>query len=250
MRKLRTRILVGGAVAITAGAAAFAVTTAAGAKTTASTTALTTATAKAGTTLSITAGASTIKVGERDAIEGTLLANGKPAAHKVVELRAYSARTHRWRAVRITLTGKQGQVRFGVRPWATRDYELFYHGNAKLAGATSAQVTVTVTGAPAKWPTVLSLSAAPGGVKAGQAVKLTGTLSVEGRPLRHRAVALDRYDAATKKWVRTGIEFTGARGQVSFTREPTSSATFELVYAGGPRLTAAHSASDTVTVTG
>lgn len=249
MRKPRTRVLVGGAVAIFAGATAFAVTTAAGAMTTANTTALTTATAKAGTTLSIAAGTSTIKVGERDTIEGTLLANGKPAAHKVVELRAFNARTHRWRAIRITLTGKQGQVKFGLRPWETRDYELFYHGNAKLAGATSAQVMVTVTGTPAKWPTVLSLSAVPGSVRAGEAVKLTGTLSVEGRPLRHRVVSLYRYDAATKKWVRTGIEFTGPRGEVSFTREPTSSATFELVFAGGPRLTAAHSASDAVAVT-
>ena len=33
-------------------------------------------------------------------------------------------------------------------------------------------------------------------------------------------------------------------------REPSTTATFELVYSGGPTLTAAHSAKVTVTVTG
>ena len=87
MRKLRTRILVGGAVAVSAGATAFAVTSTADATTTAKTAALTTTTAKTGTTLSIMAGESTIKAGQKDSISGTLLAGGSPAAGRAVEWR-------------------------------------------------------------------------------------------------------------------------------------------------------------------
>ena len=157
MRKLRARILAGGAVAVLAGATAFAVTSTAGATTTARATALAVAPAKAGTTvqagttvktgttLSVAAGRPAIKAGERDTISGTLLAGGNPAASRVVELYRYNDERRRWRLVRIKLTGKDGTVTFTVRPGITRQYELTYRGNPALAPATSGKATVTVT---------------------------------------------------------------------------------------------------------
>ena len=145
MRKLRARILAGGAVAVLAGATAFAVTSTAGATTTARTAALTTTAVKTGTTLSVAAGRPAIKAGERDTISGTLLAGGNPAASRVVELYRYNDERRRWRLVRIKLTGKDGTVTFTVRPGVTRQYELTYRGNRALAPATSGKATVTVT---------------------------------------------------------------------------------------------------------
>ncbi len=146
MRKLRTRILTGGAVAVFAGATAFAVTSTADA-TTATTAALTaTATAKVSTTLSISARKATIEPGRRDVITGKLAqAGGAPVGRRVVELYRYDATQKKWVLARVKLTHKAGEARFIVRPLATAEYELVYHGNDKLAGSRSAPVTVTVT---------------------------------------------------------------------------------------------------------
>jgi hypothetical protein len=256
MRKLRTRVLVGGAVAVFAGAAAFAVTSTADATTTAKTAALagttvkTDTTGKAGTTLSITAGESTIKGGDKDSISGTLLAGGSPAAHRVVELYRYNSQSQKWRPVRIKLTSTAGAVTFTVRPAVTREYELVYHGNSALAASASSAVTVTVSPPAAKRVTSLSVSATPASVAAGRPATIAGVLTAGARPLARRAVSLYRYDAAGKQWVRVAVALTGPRGGVRFVREPSATATFELGYAGGPALTAARSAKATVTVTG
>ena len=250
MRKLRTRILVGGAVAVFAGATAFAVTSTADATTTAKTAALTTTTAKTGTTLSITAGESTIKGGQKDSISGTLLAGGSPAAGRAVELYRYNYRLQKWRLIRIKLTGKAGAVTFTVHPGITREYELVYHGNSTLAASTSSATTITVSPPAAKRATTLSIGAAPAGITAGRPAKISGVLAAGTRPLAHRVVSLYRYDAAARKWARVAVQLTGPRGGVLFVREPSATATFELVYSGGPALTAAHSAKATVTVTG
>lgn len=145
MRKLRSRILVGGAVAALAGATAFAVTSTADATTTAKTTALTTTTAKTGTTLSIAARKTTITAGERDVISGKLAKAGDtPAGRRIVELYRYNVKEKKWVPVRAKLTRKAGGARFIVRPLVTAEYELVYHGNAALAASHSAPLTVTV----------------------------------------------------------------------------------------------------------
>jgi hypothetical protein len=64
----------------------------------------------------------------------------------VVELEKYNAKLKKWQAVRIKLTGRAGRVRFAVRPLATSEYEIVYHGNSKLAASQSNPITVTVTG--------------------------------------------------------------------------------------------------------
>jgi hypothetical protein len=147
MRKLRTRILVGGAVAVFTGATAFAVTSTADATaTTATTVALATTAAKTSTTLSISARKATIESGRRDVISGKLAqAGGVPVGRRVVELYRYDASQKKWVLARVKLTHKAGGARFIVRPLVTAEYELVYHGNDKLAGARSAPVTITVT---------------------------------------------------------------------------------------------------------
>lgn len=250
MRKLRTRVLVGGAVAVFAGATAFAVTSAASATTATRTAALTSTSGKTGTTLSVAAAQSTIKAGAKDTISGTLRAAGQPARRRVVELYRYSDRLKRWRLIRVKLTGETGAVAFTVHPYTTRRYELVYHGNSTLSASTSSATTVTVEPSGAKRATALSISAAPGGITSGHTTAITGFLTADAKPLRHRIVSLYRYDGATKKWVRIAVELTGPRGGVRFVREPSATTAFELVYSGGPLLTAAHSPQTTVTVTG
>lgn len=148
MRKLRTRILTGGAVAVFAGATAFAVTSTADATTSsaATATALTAATAKAGTTLSASVRKATIPAGRRDVIVGKLAQAGDaPVGRRVLELYRYNPSTKKWVLTRVKLSHKAGEVRFIVRPLVTAEYEVVYHGNDKLAGSRSAPVTVTVT---------------------------------------------------------------------------------------------------------
>lgn len=151
MRKLRTRILIGAAVATFAGAAAFAAVSMTDDGTTANTVALTTAanqasvTAKTGTTLSIAAGKSTIAAGRLDVISGTLATGSAPDGRRIVELYRYNGKTGKWVPVRVNLTRKGGAVRFAIRPLVTAKYELVYHGNATLGAAHSNPVTVTVT---------------------------------------------------------------------------------------------------------
>ena len=148
MGKLRTRILTGGAVAVFAGATAFAVTSTADATTTpaATATALTATAAKTSTTLSASARKATITAGRRDVIIGKLAqAGGTPVGRRVLELYRYNPETKKWVLTRVKLSHKAGEVRFIVRPLATAEYEVVYHGNDKLAGSRSAPVTVTVT---------------------------------------------------------------------------------------------------------
>jgi hypothetical protein len=251
MRKPRTRTLVATAAAAAATATAgFMIATTAGASTTTTTGTLTAATGTTGTSLSITAAQSTIAAGQRDRISGTLLAGGSPAAHRVVLLEGYNDRLKKWRPIRIKLTNKAGAVTFSVRPAVTRQYEIVYRGNSTLAAAHSGVATITVTGSVPKGPSALSVTAAPASISAGGSVKISGVLTSGTKPLAHRIVALLRYDPATKKWVRVAVHRTGPQGGVLFDREPSGTATFELVFPGGPWFAGSHSGTVTVTVAG
>ncbi len=154
MRKLRTRITAGAAVAAFAGAAAFAAVSMTGNATAANTVALTTTnsttantavTAKAGTALSVEVSRPTIAAGRVDVISGTLTAGSTPAGRRIVELYRLDRKTGKWFPARVNLTRKGGIVRFAIRPLVTAEYELVYHGSAKLAPVRSSPVTVTVT---------------------------------------------------------------------------------------------------------
>jgi hypothetical protein len=251
MRKPRTRTLIAAAaVAAATATAGFMIASTAGASTTTTTGTLAAATAKAGTTLSITAGQSTIAAGQQDTVSGTLLSGGSPDPRRVVDLYRYSDRLHRWRLVRIRLTNPAGTVTFHVSPAVTRRYELVYHGNSTLSAARSGVVTVVVTGSLPRRPTTLSIAASAATVTAGGSTKISGMLTAGPAPVRDRLVFLCRYDAATKKWVRVAVHRTGQNGGVLFVREPSDTATFVLVFPGGPRFAGSRSGAVTVTVTG
>ena len=161
MRKLRTRIMVGAAVATFAGTAAFAAVSMTESATAANTVALTTTgtttgntnsstangvvTAKAATALSIEVGKPAIQAGRLDVIRGRLTAGGTPTGRRIVELYRFDAKTGKWIPARVNLTRKGGVVRFAIRPLVDARYELVYHGGAKLAPARSSTVTITVT---------------------------------------------------------------------------------------------------------
>jgi hypothetical protein len=252
MRKPRTRTLVAAAaVAAATATAGFMIASTAGASTTAMPAALTAATGNNdGTTLSIAAGESTIAIGQKDTVSGTLLANGAAPGHRVVELYRYNGRTNRWRPVRIKETSAAGSVQFTVSPLATARYELGFRGNGKLGAVRSGAVTIAVTPS-GKLASTLSIAASSTSINSGGTIKITGTLTtVNSTPVPGRIVFLRRYNPTTKKWVNVAVKRTGAKGVVFFVRAPSTTATFELAFPGGPRFAASNSATVSVTVTG
>jgi hypothetical protein len=256
MRMLRTRTLIAtAAVAAATATAGFMIASTAGASTTAMTGTLTavggsTGTGNNGATLSIAASESTISTGQQDTVSGTLQASGTAAGHRKVGLLRYSARLNRWRLVRVKETSADGSVQFTVRPLDTARYELGYRGGAKVGAVRSGAVTITVT-PTGKLATTLSIAAPAAAVQAGSTTRITGTLTTVGAtPVPGRPVVLTRYNPATKKWVRVAVKRTGPKGVVFFVRAPSTTATFQLVFPGGPRFASAHSTSVTVTVTG
>jgi hypothetical protein len=252
----RTRTLIAtAAVAAATATGGFIVASTAGASTPAVPAALTavtgtTGTGNDGTTLSIVAGESTITIGQPDTISGTLLSDGTAPGHRVVELYRYSTRLNRWRVVRIKEASANGSVQFTVRPLDTARYELGYRGNAKLAAVRTGAVTIAVTPS-GKLATTASITASPTTVNSGGTIRLTGTLTtVNATPVPHRLVFLTRYNPTTKQWVRVAVKHTGPKGVVFFVRAPSTTATFQLVFPGGPRFAGSHSATVTVTVGG
>ena len=251
MRMPRTRTLIAtAAVAAATATAGFMIATTAGASTTTTTDTLTAAGGSTGTAFSITASESTIAIGQKDTVSGTLTVNGAAAGHRVVGLLRYDSRQNRWRVARIKETNANGSVQFTVRPLDTARYELGFRGNAKLAAVRSAAVTIAVT-PTGKLATTLSVTASTTTVNSGGTVKLTGTLTtVNTTPVPGRLVFVARYNPATKKWAKVAVKRTGPKGMVFYVRAPSTTATFELVFPGGPRFARSHSAPVTITVAG
>ena len=251
MRMPRRRTLIAGtALAAVTATAGFVIASTAGASTRTTTGTLTAASATAGTQLSITTGQSTIAAGQQDSISGTLTSSGSPEPHRVVDLYRYSQRLNRWRLIRAKVTNQAGTVKFDVRPGVTRKYELVYHGNSTLAATRSGAVTVTVTGSLPRTATRLSITASATSITAGGTTKISGVLTAGGGPVQHRLVLLRRFNPTTKEWVRVAVKRTGPQGVVFFIRAPSTTATFELVFPGGPRFAGSQSGTVTVTVAG
>jgi hypothetical protein len=236
MRSTLTRILVGAAIAATAVGTAVGTAGAAG------------ATTKTHTTLSIVAARSTIIAGQTDTISGTLRAADKSSTvKKTVELKRWNPSLKKWVLRQANLTGKNGWVRFTVKPSVTSRFELVFPGTRTLAASHSGVVTIHVL--PAKTATQLSIAATPSTITVGSTTKISGVLTAGTTPLPKRLVYLYRWNATTKHWDKVSVNVTGPKGGVSFTRKPpVGSVTFELVFFGSPKLAAAHSAPVTVTV--
>jgi len=188
--------------------------------------------------------------GQQDTVRGTLQANGAAAGHRKVGLLRYSARLNRWRIVRVKETNADGSVQFTVRPLDTTRYELGFRGNAKPGAVRSGAVTIAVTPS-GKLATTLHVTASSTTIDSGGTVKLTGTLTtVNATPVPGRLVFVARYNPATKKWAKVAVKRTGPKGMVFYVRAPSTTATFELVFPGGPRFASSHSAPVIVTLTG
>ncbi|HTR95131.1 MAG TPA: hypothetical protein VMI73_25655 [Trebonia sp.] len=238
MRSTLTRFLVGAAIAATAVGTAVGTAGAAG------------ATAKTHTTLSIVAGRSTITAGQTDTVSGTLRAADKSStAKKTVELKRYNVKLKKWVLEKANLTGKNGWVRFTVKPSVTSRFELVFAGNKTLAASHSGVVTIHVKPAVVKTATSLTIAANPSTITAGSTTTISGDLTAGTTALPKRLVYLYRWNATAKHWDKVSVNVTGPKGGVSFTRKPPAgSVTFELVFFGSPKLAAAHSAPVTVTV--
>jgi hypothetical protein len=236
MRSTLTRILVGAAIAATAVGTAVGTAGAAG------------ATTKTHTTLSIVAGRSTITAGQTDTVSGTLRAADKSStAKKTVELKRYNVKLKKWVLEKANLTGKNGWVRFTVKPSVTSRFELVFPGTKTLAASHSGVVTIHVR--PAKTATQLTIAANPSTITVGSTTTISGVLTAGTTALPKRLVYLYRWNATTKHWDKVSVNVTGPKGGVSFIRKPpVGSVTFELVFFGSPKLAAAHSAPVTVTV--
>jgi hypothetical protein len=237
MRSILTRILVGAAIAATAVGAAAGT---AGATT-----------AKTHTTLSIVEGRSTITVGQTDTISGTLRAGKVSTDKKTVELKRWNASLKKWVLERANLTGKNGFVRFTVKPSVTSRFELVFPGNKVLAASHSGTVVVHVKPAVVKTATALSIAANPSTIQAGSTTTISGFLTDNNgtNPLPKELVYLYRWNATTKHWDKVSVNVTGPKGGVSFVRKPAAgTVTFELVFFGTPKLAGSHSDPVSVTV--
>ena len=88
-------------------------------------------------------------------------------------------------------------------------------------------------------------------ITAGGTTKISGVLTAGTKPLAHRLVFLCRYDPDHQEVGQgRGQPHRPEGGVVFFVREPSSTATFELVFPGGPRFAGSHSGTVTVTVAG
>jgi 5-hydroxyisourate hydrolase-like protein (transthyretin family) len=97
---------------------------------------------KTHTTLSIVEHSSTITLGQKNTVSGTLLAAGKPAAKQIVLLdRVVGTKLVRGN---VQLTNSAGKVSFTVKPAVTTKYELVFPGSNTLAASHSGVVTTVV----------------------------------------------------------------------------------------------------------
>jgi hypothetical protein len=140
-----------------------------------------------------------------------------------------------------------------VRP--AREWEATHahapHANPDRYGCRGGGVvTVVVTGSLPRTATTLSITASPTSIAADGSVKVSGVLTAGTSPVQRRPVFLCRYNLTTKKWVRVAAKRTGPQGVVFFVRAPSTTATFELVFPGGPRFAGSHSGTVTVEVAG
>ncbi|MGD0706492.1 MAG: hypothetical protein ABSA02_42260 [Trebonia sp.] len=105
-----------------------------------------------------------------------------------------------------------------------------------VAGTASASTTAT-----AKTPTHLSIVAVKSTITVGQWDTIGGTLASAKGAVPGRAVILDKYTAAGKKWYPVEAKLTGKYGKVAFAVDPRVVTAYKLVFKGGSVYAASHS---------
>lgn len=108
---------------------------------------------------------------------------------------------------------------------------------ALLAAAGTASASTTA----AKTSSTLSIVAAKATITVGQWDTISGTLASHKTPLPGRAVIIDRYTAASKKWFAFEEKLTGKYGRVSFGVDPRVDTAYRLIFKGDSEHFASHS---------
>ena len=197
-----------------------------------------------GTSLSIEKSARSITAGQTVTISGQLKSGSTAVDHRAVTLDWVGAHGVPHPITRGTTSGPAGNVSFELRPGATTTYELAFKSSDGYAGSYSGKVTVPVY----KIGTTLGLAASATSVEVGTKVTLTGTLTAGKTDVNGQSVALDTVDSKGHLHSTHRTQNTRA-GVVSFTVEPGSTTTYELVYAGNWQYKGSNSKPAKVTVT-
>ena len=196
------------------------------------------------TALSISAPTTPVTVGTKETFTGTLTSGAKPLASQEVWLFTVDSLGHPVRALGNGWTSPTGTVSVATTPPAgTASYALVYHGDWKYVAAMSAVDKVTVN----KIATALTLSSsATAPVAKGTKVTLTGTLTAGTTPLNGQMVELQVL--VNGKWIPAlqGSQKTVA-GKVTFTRAPSATTSYRLVFSTTPDY--ARAVSSTVVIT-
>jgi hypothetical protein len=206
-----------------------------------------TATAKTPTQLSIVAAKSTITIGQRDWIGGTLTAGKTPVKGRIVILDKWSAKAKKWYSVEEKFTGKYGKVAFSIYPQSTTWYALVFKGGPIYKPTHSGEVKVVVKPF-VKVPTTLSIAqSATAPITAGTTDTISGALSItkDSKALAGQWVWLGTVDNGKVHLVKAFK--TGKYGKVAFKVKPAATTTYELEYLGTHVL--APTVSGTVTAT-
>jgi hypothetical protein len=117
---------------------------------------------------------------------------------------------------------------------------------ALLAAAGTAGASTTP--APAKAPTTLSIAEAPSTIIAGHTIAIKGVLQSGKTRIADRTIVLERWYGKVKKWLPVAPKATDKNGVVWFYRAPATTATYDLVFLGGPKYKASRSLAVTVVV--
>lgn len=199
------------------------------------------------TALSISAPTTPITAGTKETFTGTLTSGAKPLADKTVWLFTVDSKGHPVRALgHATTSPTTGTASITTTPPAGTDsYALVYHGDWKYVAAKSAVDKVTVN----KIATTLTLSSsATAPVAKGTKVTLTGTLTAGTTPLNGQVVELQVL--VNGKWIpaQQGSGKTGTAGKVTFTKAPSTTTSYRLVFFATPDYARAVSATVVVAI--
>jgi hypothetical protein len=195
------------------------------------------------THLSISAPTTPVTIGTKETFTGTLVSGTKALAGRLVYLFTLNSKKEVVRVAGHGTTSAAGTVSITTTPPVGTDfYALVYGGTWQYARAVSAVDTVTVH----RIATTLTLSSsATAPVAKGTKVTLTGTLTAGTNDLSGQTVVLQVL--VNGKWVdaQSGVAKTVA-GKVTFTRAPSATTSYRVVFRGTANYATA--ASTTVVV--
>jgi hypothetical protein len=203
---------------------------------------------KLGTNLAIAAPTTPITVGAKETFTGTLDHGTTPLPGKTVWLYTVNSKKKIVHAVGHASTSSTGTVSITTTPPVGTDYyAFFYAGNWQYAHSASNADKVVVD----KITTQLGLtSSVTTPVTKGTKVTLTGTLTAgtPATPLKGRTVVLQVL--VNGKWVNAnaGAGTTSATGTVTFTRTPSVTTSYRVVFPAAPDYTNASSTAVVITI--